>query len=659
MKAYSYLLLLALLPATHASAADSAEATAAASPLAPYLKKDKFGTIRISPTGEFLAVTVPLEDRTSLVILRRSDMSMTGHVTLPKNTHVGEFQWVNPTRVLFSIGEKMGDLEQPRGTGELFGVNADGSGQGPALIGFRSNGSGSRQIGASVIDDLRNDDDFVLVSIAGEGGFTEVDRMNVKNGHHIVVCRAPVRNAGFVTDPNAEVRFAVGADPGSTKSKTYYRASDKAEWQLINDESVTNRRVIPVGFTADGKTAYLRAEETSGPDGIYTFDTATNERKLLLRDDNADPSNFYQSPVDDSIYAVSFMDGLPRTETIDAESPYAKQLSGLQAGFDGQKVVPLGFTKDGNLGLYLAYSDRVPGDFYLFDRSSGKATYVASKNGWFKPEMLNSMQPISLKARDGTDLQGYLTLPRGSTGKNLPLVINPHGGPFGPFDAWGYNPEVQLIAEHGYAVLQVNYRGSGNYGRAFTRSGYQQWGGTMQDDLTDATRWAISQGIANANRICIYGASYGGYAALMGVAKEPTLYKCAIGYVGVYDMAAMYHQGDIADSTSGQHFLEEALGKQNLDAISPDRLANRIKVPVMLAAGKADVRAPAVHTEKMRDALMAVGIPVETTLYEGEGHGNYLLKNTVDFYTKLLAFLDRNIGPAVAPAAAATTPASK
>jgi dipeptidyl aminopeptidase/acylaminoacyl peptidase len=152
-------------------------------------------------------------------------------------------------------------------------------------------------------------------------------------------------------------------------------------------------------------------------------------------------------------------------------------------------VVPLSFTKDGNLGLYLVYSDRIPGDFYLFDRTAKKASYIASRNSWFKPEMLNPMQPVSLKARDGTPLEGFLTLPKGSSGKNLPMVIHPHGGPFGPFDAWGYDPEVQMIASHGYAVLQVNFRGSGNYGRAFMRSGYQQWGGKMQDDLTDATRW--------------------------------------------------------------------------------------------------------------------------------------------------------------------------
>ena len=643
MRLSTLLLALALLP----TMAWSAPAAAPAGPLEPYLKRDIFGTIKISPTGEFLAVTVPQEDRTSLVILRRSDMSKTGHVTFAQNTHVADFNWVSPTRVLFSIGEKFGELESPQGTGELYGVNADGTGQGPALIGMRSQARGVRGVGASVIDSLRDNDDVVLIAVGDQSEFTQVDRMHVRTGHRITVSKVPVKRAEFLTDPSSAVRFATGAD-SDNKSRTYYRANDNATWTLINDEAKSNVMVKPVGFNADGKIAYLQVQEPTGPDGIYAFDTTTQERKLVLRDDNTDPDLFLHSPVDGSVYGVLFLDGLPRVEFLDAASPFAKQYRSLQASLPGQALVPISFTRDGNLGLYVAYSDRVPGDFYLFDRAANKATYVASKNAWFKPEMLTETKPINLTARDGLALEGFLTLPKGSNGKNLPLVVNPHGGPFGPFDQWGYNPEVQMLASHGYAVLQVNFRGSGNHGRAFTRAGYQQWGGAMQDDLTDATRWAITQGIADPRRICMYGASYGGYASLMAVAKEPTLYRCAIGNVGVYDMATMYHSGDIPESTSGKNFLKEALGKQNLEAISPSRLAAKITVPVMLAAGREDHRAPMVHTEKMRDALKALGKPVETVFYDGEGHGNYLMKNKLDFYTRVLAFLDKNIGPGAA-----------
>lgn len=638
MKAFCRLLLLALLSSASAFAAEPKTS----SPLEPFLKKDIFGAMKISPTGEFLAVTRPLDDHTNLVILRRSDMKPTANITLGKNVHVADFDWVNPNMVLYSVAVKLGALERPQPTGELFRLRADGSMDFNNLVGMYR-----------LIDDLPNEDDYVLLARWTEGE-TEFLRARIDGGgfKEDPVGKVPVEYASAYTDQHGVVRFAVGTKKNELKSKTYYRASDNDKWELINDQVVTDRQIWPRGFSADGKTAYLEVEETTGPNGVYAFDTTTRQRTLLVRDAVTDPVEFLHSP-DGSLYAIGFGDGIPRMEYVDPDSPYAQVHRSLQASFPDAAVVPTSFTKDGNLGMYAVYSDRIPGDYYLFDRSAKQATYVLSRNSWLKPEMLNPTQTIALTARDGTALHGFLTVPKGSSGKNLPLVVHPHGGPFGVNDEWGYDPEVQLLADHGYAVLQLNFRGSSNYGRAFEHSGYKQWGGTMQDDLTDATRWAVAQGIADGHRICIYGASYGGYASLMGVAKEPDLYRCAIGYVGVYDMAAMYHKGDISDNKSGKNFLDETLGHANLAAISPNLLANRIKVPVMLAAGAEDKRAPAIHTKEMRDALLALGKPVETTIYDGEGHGNYLLKNQLDFYTKLLAFLDKNIGPAVAAPAPA------
>lgn len=638
--------------------------SAAPPPLADFLKRDAFGTMKISPTGEYIAATLPLSDRTSLIILRRSDLKPTGHVTLPAKSHVADFSWVNDNRILFSIGEKEGDLVTPRATGEIFGVNADGSGQGAALVGMRSSDahfvpSGKSHLYfASIIDTLRNNDKEVLIALANGSRYTEVARMNVNTGSMLTVAKAPVENAGFMDDLSGVVRFASGAG-NDRRTKTYYRADANSEWELINDEAKTERSVEAVGFSADGKTAYLQVEETDGPDGIYAFDTATRKRELLYRDDNTSPATYLRSPEDGSVYAAVFEDGKPRVEFLDPDNRYAKQLRNIQASLKDAMVFPASYSKDGALSMYIAYADRIPGDFYLYDRNANRASYVASKANWFKPEMLSEMRPVSFKARDGLPIEAFLTLPRGSDGKNLPLVINPHGGPFGPFDQWGYNPEVQLLASRGYAVLQVNYRGSGNYGRAFTHAGFKQWGGTMQDDLTDATHWAIQQGIADAHRICIYGASYGGYAALEGVAKEPTLYRCAIGYVGVYDMPTMYHVGDIQDSKSGQNFLKEQLGDSNLDAISPTHLADRIVVPVMMVAGKEDVRAPAKHTELMRDALLHAGKQVDAKIYPGEGHGFYTEADRTDLYTRMLAFLDRNIGSGASQQAQSAPSAEK
>ncbi|HEY4559890.1 MAG TPA: prolyl oligopeptidase family serine peptidase, partial [Lysobacter sp.] len=234
----------------------------------------------------------------------------------------------------------------------------------------------------------------------------------------------------------------------------------------------------------------------------------------------------------------------------------------------------------------------------------------------------------------------------------------PHGGPFGIRDYWAFDSDAQLLASAGYAVLQVNFRGSGGYGRDFRYAGARQWGGTMQDDVTDATKWAIKQGIADGSKICLYGASYGGYASLMGVAKEPDLYRCAAGYVGVYDLPTMHTAGDIAERKSGRNYVNDWIGpRDKVGEVSPTRLADRIKVPVFLAAGGEDERAPIEHSRMMERALRKAGVPVETLYFDTEGHGFYLVEHRREFYTKLLAFLSRSLGgeTASAPVANAKT----
>lgn len=652
MKRVVLLLSLAALAASAAHASEPAPARSAVPSVEDFLKRDSFGDLRISPTGEFLAATVPMEDRTSLVIFRRADMTRTGHVTLPSKSHVADFVWVNPTRILFTIGQTTGGLEQPRGTGEIYGVNADGSGQGEPLIGARSRqrsagdrgGTAGRFVFAQLVDSLITDEQNVLVSIAAPGSeFTEVVKMNVETGRTVRVARAPVRRAGFDTDNKGQVRFAAGAG-SDNRVQTYYRAGDGAEWQLINDETETQRVVTPLGFNADSTVAYLQVEQETGPDAIYTFDPATLEKKRLMANERVNPLTVFRSPADGSVIAAVFMDGKPTIEYIDPQNPFAQAHKALQAAVPNQVIYPTSWSADGRYGLFLGFADRVPGDFYLFDREGGKLEYMVSRASWFTPEQLAETRPIRFTARDGLEIHGYLTIPRGSDGKGLPLIVNPHGGPFGPFDSWGYEPERQLLASRGYATLQVNFRGSGNYGRAFLRKGFQQWGGTMQDDLTDATKWAIAEGIAPADRICIYGASYGGYAALMAVVKEPTLYQCAVGNVGVYDMPMMFGSGDIPETRSGENFLKEALGTRSLESVSPNRQAASIQVPVYLMAGREDVRAPPEHTEMMYEALKALGKPVEMKIYEGEGHGNYLPANRIDFANRLLGFFAEHIG---------------
>lgn len=337
-------------------------------------------------------------------------------------------------------------------------------------------------------------------------------------------------------------------------------------------------------------------------------------------------------------------------------------MRGLEQAFPGMAVRITSQTQDGKTALVSVRSDRNPGDFYVMDVASKKVDYAASRREWLDPEKMGPVKPIELKARDGLALHGYLTVPSGSDGKKLPLVVMPHGGPYFTQDVWGFDLDAQILASAGYAVLQLNFRGSDGYGLAFARAGAHQWGKAMQDDLTDATRWAIAQGIADGNRICMYGGSYGGYASLMGVVREPDLYRCTVGYVGVYDLPKHYTMGDVRESQSGRAFLKEWVGEPSqLAAVSPNLLADRIKVPVFLAAGGEDERTPIRHTKLMEQALVKAGKPVETLYFSTEGHGFYKREHRKEFYTRLLGFLDRHIGNAASAAAAETgapTPAA-
>lgn len=629
-----------------------------------YLRRDAFTDIKISPTGEFYAATIPMEDRTGLAIMRRNDGKLVGSFVPPRNNHANDFDWVNDQRVLIGLAEKFGSLDEPQPTGELFGINADG-GRGELLIGYRvqGNGPGTRiqpkkveAVAAFVIDALPDQDRRVLVKVMpfSADPFTSAERLDVNSGKRTPVARSPVQRADFVADGKGEVRFADGAGADNV-NKLYYREGAGAAWKMINDQGVSQRIERALGFSEDGALAYLLVEQPSGPDAIVSWNPATDERRELLRDAVVDPAKvIYKRGTSIPIGAL-YLGDRPRTRFFDETSADARLQRSLEQAFGGQAVFITSSSRDGRLAMVQVWSGSNPGDFYVFDTQAKKADLVVSRSQWVDPESAAVVQPVALKARDGLPLHGFVTRAKGSEGKRLPMVVMPHGGPFFVYDDGAYDRESQLLAAAGYAVLQVNFRGSSNYGRMHAHAGGREWGGKMQDDLTDATRWAVAEGIADGAKICMYGASYGGYAALMGVAKEPSLYQCAAGYVGVYDLPIMFTTGDIQRRGSGETYLKEWIGdRTQVGAVSPVNLADRVKVPVFLAAGGEDERAPILHTKRMEAALKKAGVPVEALYYPTEGHGFYTDAHRREYYTRLLAFLSNSLG---GQTASAPTPA--
>jgi dipeptidyl aminopeptidase/acylaminoacyl peptidase len=637
-----YAALLAVVFSAMIGATSAQSPTLSPVDVAPFVRKDTYTEVKISPKGDYLAVTAPLEDRTVLVVLRRSDMKPTAKIQGGKDSVVYDFWWANDERIVASMAEKYGRDDKPFANGELYAVNADGSRAlsltGPAFYTF-----------ARMFDPLRDDDRSVLISATPYGDNTKpvLEKLDIYDGKRSPVAASPVGNADFVTDRDGTARFADGFAKDNAR-QLYYREREGGEWRLINDENTSGVVERPIGFSADGKHAYLETERPGKPNAIIAWDASSGQRRELLSDARVDPYSILTDGNDVPIGA-RFMHDRVRNRFFDATNATATLYRQLEKAFPDEAVLITSATDDGTLLVVQVMSDRNAGDYYLFDTAAKKVNPLFARRLWLDPAQMAANRSIEIDARDGVKLHGYLTLPLGGdTNAPLPMVLLPHGGPFGVFDQWWFDEEVQVLAKAGYAVLRVNFRGSSNYGRDFHESGARQWGRKLQFDLTDATRWAIAQKIADPQRICIYGASYGAYAALMGAASEPELYRCAAGYVGVYDMVE-HHKNVGNNSRSNTIWVGQWLGpREAMDAISVLKMANKIKKPVFLAAGGKDEIAPIEQSKDMEKALKAAGVPVETLYYPQEGHGFYVEEHRRVFYTQLLNFLSRHLGGAPA-----------
>ncbi|MGH8496367.1 MAG: alpha/beta hydrolase family protein, partial [Gammaproteobacteria bacterium] len=298
-------------------------------------------------------------------------------------------------------------------------------------------------------------------------------------------------------------------------------------------------------------------------------------------------------------------------------------------------------------------SDRVPGIYYLYDEDEAKVRYLLSGASWLDPEQMADMRPISFETRDGLTVHGYLTLPRDAGDEPVPLIVHPHGGPYGIRDEWGFEREVQFLASRGYGVLQINYRGSGGYGMEFERTGYRRWGLEMQDDITDGARWAVEEGFADPERICIYGASYGGYAAMAGLTMTPELYACGINYVGVVDLPMLYRQDmdtyKIAGLRAGRRsWLEMVLGnprddRQRFHDTSPINFIEAIEAPLFVIHGRLDANVDIEQYRALVRQLAKHDKDFETMTERYQGHGFRAESAAIELHERIGEFLAENL----------------
>lgn len=623
-----------------------------------FAKHASYSSARISPNGDYLAISVDLGDQDVLTILRTSDLKVLKVNQLPDKKSVGSFYWISPERIMFNAVKKQGGYAQPFPTGEWFAVNADGSLARPVIFyGTRDATQRSKSVGNesySLLDTLRGDDQNVIMQVryprSSEGAGTQVVSVDTISGRRSPLARAPKENCDIALDGAKEPRFAVCSssrdESGEYDERSELYRRDGTAWTLINASKSDGQHLRVLRTSADG-TVYAEQDDGKAPPAIGTLDTASGRFQKLFQDPVSEVSQMMWSTDDKRLIGVVNQAGSPKVTLLDEDHPDAALYQSLAEAFPGQMVQFSSSTEDGNRILLSVYSDTNPGELYLFDRKSGQARFLLQGRDWLDPKRMASVTPFIVKARDGQTLHGYLTIPQGAQGKRLPMIVNPHGGPIGPRDNWGFNPEAQLLASRGYAVLQVNFRGSGGYGKAFEEAGHRQWAEGIQNDILDATHWAIDQGVADKDRLCIYGGSFGGYSALMAPIREPGLFKCAFGYVGVYDVDMLFKKGDIPQRESGQRYLRRTHGTDvaEWNKVSPARRAGEVKIPVFLAAGARDVRAVPEQTELMAKALTDAGnAPEGIIIQSGEMHGFYDVPARVNLYTKMLDFFNRHIG---------------
>ena len=630
-----------------------------ANSLAEFVKLSSHRDVQISPDGKHLSLVYQKDGYDMLVVIDKSTNSIL-NAFKPRGNSRGVYRvaWVNNSRLVYSVTQNFVFDKQPISTGELTGVDIDG-GRHEIIFGFSAGEStintrvrkkeaayGSHRI----IDLLEDDERNILITFYPwtQGGSDApnptVYKLDVYTGKRKKIDTLPSLDARAIVDSEGNVRFAVGTNK-LNEQLLWYKETKDDQWKEFSLAGQKLSFVEPKSFTDGNQGVYFSANIDGGTEGLFLFNFKNNEITKLFHDERLDISEYVKDFDQRRIVAVGVELGAVEYHYLDKDDRKAKLHSALVKSFVGYNIIITSETDDASEVIVYAYSDTNPGDYYLFNTKEMRADFIVSNRGWIDIDKTKPMEPIQFKTRDGVTLNGYLTLPKKGDSK-LPLVVLPHGGPHGARDYWGYEWEVQLLASRGYAVLQVNFRGSAGFGKAFEVAGYHKWGTLMQDDITDATKAMIEKGIVDPKRICIYGASFGGYSALMGAIREPDLYQCAIGSVGVYDLPMLYDEGDVSRRDRGVSYLKTVIGddEKQLKSQSPIYNTEKIKANILLVHGSKDYRAPIEHAESLKDALDKNGKKYEWLEMSNEGHGYYDEENRLAVYSKIIAFLDKNIG---------------
>ncbi|MBF39734.1 S9 family peptidase [Idiomarina sp. UBA4520] len=612
-------------------------------PLSAFAANPSFSQMKISPNGDFYAATFPVEDQVRLAVLKSDTFELVHQYYFGEEDKIAQFWWANNDRLLMRTTQKSGQYAQSFLDPRLYAAD----------IGGKVEMIFKEYANLSIASMLREDKEHILIRSNHEKKqFQNIYKLNVYTGRMQTIAQSPFKYSNIILDNDDEPRVALEQDEDTGETRVWLKEDD--DWTMIDSFPPFKGKsykgsIRPISIAEDNKTLYLLSDEETSTLSLYEYDLTTKKKTLVYENPTVDISPVYEKMPGWSakrLVAVTYDDGKRRREYIDADGKAAIEFQRLSSAFNGEYPSVTSQTKDADIVVIKASSDKNPGTFYEFNRKTNELKFLAKVRPEIDPSKMANVKPIEFEARDGLKIHGYLTIPPGKEAKDLPLVVYVHGGPHGPRDYWTFDPYAQAIASRGYALLQINYRGSGGYGKEFEQMGFGKWGQEMQNDLTDGTKWAIEHGIADADRICIFGGSYGGYASLMGVVKEPDLYQCAVGYVGVYDLLLMKDTGNVAERLDwGLDYLNEALGEseEKLKAISPHYHVDKIKADVFIVHGGRDEQAHYDNALNIREQFKKHNKPLKWMWKETEGHGFAAPENRLDLMEAMIEFFDKNL----------------
>ena len=612
----------------HSAAEFSENRTQPLIPLRDFFRNPETAAYQISPNGQSIAFLRPYENRLNIWV-QRVEGGAARRITGVTERDITHYFWKTDRYILFF---------QDSGGDENYHVfSADPGGENVRDL------TPFPDVQVRLVDDLHEHPSEIIVALNQRNKeIFDAYRLSVETGDITCIAENPGTIEHWVTDHDGNIRVATTTD--GVNASLLYRRSVEQPWRTLLTTSF-RESFNPQFFTFDNRRLYGVSNLGRDKLAAIELDLDTGQEvQVLAKNSQVDISALSYSRKRKVLTLAAFTTW--KTERFFFDQEIEALYQELEWRLPGYEIAITSTNDDETVFVVRTFNDRSLGTFYLYDAPSRELTKLADRAPWLPEDQLSEMNPIEYRARDGLTIHGYLTLPRGREPKSLPVVVNPHGGPWHR-DSWTFIPEVQFLANRGFAVLQMNFRGSTGYGRKFWEAGFKEWGGKMQDDITDGVDWLIQQSVADSTRVAIYGASYGGYAVLEGLVKTPDLYAAGVDYVGVSNLFT-FLKTIPPYWTPYLEMMYEMVGnpekdKEWLQQHSPALNAEKIRKPLLVAQGAKDPRVNINESNQIVDALKKRGVEVEYMVKENEGHGFQNEENRFDFYEAMERFLNKHL----------------